>query len=71
MRVGETRSEKELKITYINKPNSNSGNKRPREQPAEDDEDDWHYAEDDNGIGAQAADVGPMDEDQDVYNHSA
>ena len=77
MRVGETWSEKELKITYIKKPNSNSGNKRPREQPiAEGDaEDDWHYAEEEDhpGVDAQAADVGSgqMDEDQDVYNHSA
>ena len=77
MRVGETWSEKELKITYIKKPNSNSGNKRPQEQPiAEGDaEDDWHYAEEEDhpGVDTQAADVGSgqMDEDQDVYAHSA
>ena len=77
MRVRETRSEKELTITYIKKPDSYSGNKRPREQPiAEGDaEDDWHYAEEEDcpGIDAQAAEVesGQMDEDQDVYAHSA
>ena len=75
LRLGETRSEKELKINLINKSNSTSGKKRSREQPIVEEDDDWHYAEEENGpdIDAQAAEVGSgqMDEDQDVYAHSA
>ena len=78
-RLGETRSEKELKINFINKNNNHSGKKRPREQPIVEEDDDWHYAEEENcqencpGIDAEVAEVGygSMDEDQDVYAHSA
>ena len=80
-RLGETRSEKELKINFIDKNNNYSGNKRPREQPIAEDEDDWHYAEEEeeehnhNFIDAKVAELrhGSMDEDedQDVYAHSA
>ena len=75
-RLGETRSEKELKAyCQSNRNNNRSGNKRPREQPIEEDEDgdEWAYAEDGQDIDAQAADVGysSMDEDQDVFAHSA
>ena len=76
-RLGETRSEKELKINFINKTNNYSGNKRfreTREQPITEEDGDWHYVEEENcpGIDAQAAEVGygAMDEDQDVYDHS-
>ena len=75
-RLGETRSHKdrELKVNFIDKNNNHSGNKRPREQPIEEDEDgEWFFAEDGHDIDAQAADVGysSMDEDQDVFAHSA
>ena len=78
-RLGETRSEKELKINFIDKNNNYSGNKRPREQPIEEDEYGWHYAEEEeeehNFIDAKVAELrrGSMDEDedQDVYAHSA
>ena len=74
-RLGETRSQKELKINFINKGNY-SGNKRSREQPIAEEDGDWHYAEEEEncpGIDAQADEVGSgqMDEDQDVYAHSA
>ena len=78
-RLGETRSHKdrELKVNFIDKNNNNSGNKRPREQPIEEDDDgDWYFAEEEDElslIDAQAAELGhgSMDEDQDVYAHSA
>ena len=81
-RLGETRSEKELKINFIDKSNNLSGNKRLREEPtrahpiAEEDDGEWHYAEEEEncpGIDAEVAEVeyGAMDEDQDVYAHSA
>ena len=75
-RLGETRSHKdrELKVNFIDKNNNNSGNKRPREQPIEEDEDgEWFFAEDGQDIDANAADVGysSMEEDQDVFAHSA
>ena len=78
-RLGETRSEKELKINFIDKNNNYSGNKRPREQPIEEDEYGWHYAEEEeeehNFIDAKVAELrrGSVDEDedQDVYAHSA
>ena len=85
-RLGETRSEKELKINFIDKNNNFSGNKRTWDQFTQDqpivegDDGDWHYAEEEEncqencpGIDAQAAEVGSgqMDEDQDVYAHSA
>ena len=38
-RLGETRSEKELKINFIDKSNNLSGNKRFREQPTAEDDD--------------------------------
>jgi len=68
-RLGETRSQ-ELKINFIDK-----DNKRKREQPTEEGEDgEWYFVEDNgHGIDAQAADVenSPMDEDKDVFAHSA
>ena len=71
--VGETWSERELKIAYIKEPNSNkSGNKRSREEPTEEADGEWHYteelSEDDADIDARAADVGSgqMDEEQDI-----
>ena len=75
-RLGETRSHKdrELKVNFIDKDNNNSGNKRQREQPMEEGEDgEWYFVEDGHGIDAQAADVeySSMDEDQDVFAHSA
>ena len=78
-RLGETRSEKELKINFIDKNNNYSGNKRHREQPIEEDEYGWHYAEEEeeehNFIDAKVAELrrGSVDEDedQDVYAHSA
>ena len=75
-RLGETRSHKdrEFKVNFIDKNNNNSGNKRQREQPIEEGDDgDWYFAEDCPDIDAQAAEVGygSMDEDQDVYAHSA
>ena len=64
--VGETWSERKKKIT---------SNKRPREQPIEEADGEWHYAEEEDNadIDAQAADVESrqMDEEQDVYNHPA
>ena len=79
LRLGETRSEKELKINLINKSNSTSGKKRSREQPIVEEDDDWHYAEEEeeehNFIDAKVAELrrGSVDEDedQDVYAHSA
>ena len=83
-RLGETRSDRELKINFINK-----NNKRLREYPeepyqeeptraqpiVEEDCGDWHYAEEEeyNFIDAKVAEVryGCMDEDQDVFAHSA
>ena len=74
-RLGETRSQ-ELKVNFIDKDNNNSGNKRQREQPTEEGPDgEWWFVEDAqaHGIDAQAADVeySSMDEDQDVFAHSA
>ena len=72
-RLGETRSQ-ELEINFIDKDNNNSGSKRKREQPTEvGDDGDWYFAEDCPDVDAQAAEVGYgyMDEDQDVYAHSA
>ena len=81
-RLGETRSDRELKNNFINK-----NNKCLREDPeeptracpqpiAEGDDGEWHYAEEEEnypGIDAEVAEVGygSMDEDQDVYAHSA
>jgi uncharacterized membrane protein YgcG len=74
-RLGETRSHRDDKLKAYCQ--SNRNNKRLREQPIEEDEggesDEWAYAEDGQDIDAQAADVGysSMDEDQDVFAHSA